>query len=106
MAGQQRERAFHGLDDSFMSLGICADRDLLATHDGTKPADFYRELGRGLRDREATTRAKQVCIRCPVQPACRDYAIAGRIYDGVWGGTDGEQRLLLARRRNRRAVGV
>lgn len=106
MAGQQRERAFHGLDDSFMDHGICADEVRLAAHDGTVRGDFYRELGRGLRDQEATKRAKRVCEQCPVQFDCLEFAIEGRIIDGVWGGTTGDERHALARRRRRRAVGV
>lgn len=105
MAGQQRDRAFHGLDDSFMDSGICAHPRLLETFDGTVRADFFRELGRGLRDQAATVRARRVCEQCPVQAECLEYAIDGRIVDGVWGGTDGAERSRLLRVR-RRAVSV
>ena len=90
-----------------MDRGICADRVLLATFDGTVKGDFFRELGRGLRDQEATVRAKRVCEECPERMTCLDYAVDGRIYDGVWGGTDGTERVVIAKkRRRRRAVGV
>lgn len=105
MAGQQRDRPHHGLDDSFMEHGICADHALLATYHGTQRGDFFRELDRDLRGREATVRAKRVCEECPVRARCLEFAITGRIRDGVWGGTDGDERIVLARR-SRRAVGV
>lgn len=88
-----------------MDFGICADETRLELV-GTVRGDFFRELGRGLRDQEATKRAKRVCDECPVRVACVEYAISGRIVDGVWGGTDGAEREALARRRQRRAVSV
>lgn len=44
-------------------------------------------------------RAKAICARCPIKPACRDYAVAEVIRDGIWGGTDWEARVHLRRRR-------
>lgn len=104
MAGQQRDRAFHGLNDSFMDDGICAHPAVLESYDGTVRGDFFRELGRGLRDQEATTRARRVCEQCPVRAACLAFAVDGRIFDGIWGGTDGAERTKLLRRRRRVAV--
>lgn len=104
MAGQQRDRAYHGLNDSFMDDGICANPAVLASYDGTVRGDFFRELGRGLRDQEATTRAKRVCEQCPVRMDCLNFALDGRINDGIWGGTDGTERTKLLRRRRRAAA--
>lgn len=105
MAGQQRERAFHSLDDSFMDLGLCADHATLEQF-GASRSDFYRELERNLRARAATVRARRVCEQCPVRTDCLGYALAGRIDDGIWGGTDGVERRAIMARSRRRAVGV
>ena len=53
------------------------------------PAEvFYppdRETPRARRQRE--TLAKQICRKCPVQDACRRFAVGTREPHGVWGGT-------------------
>jgi WhiB family transcriptional regulator, redox-sensing transcriptional regulator len=36
--------------------------------------------------------AKQVCLACPVQAQCLDWALGHSITDGVWGGTTAEER--------------
>jgi hypothetical protein len=41
--------------------------------------------------------ARQVCATCPQWRACLDFAQAGRIVDGVWGGHTGEERRKLRR---------
>ena len=43
-------------------------------------------------------RAKAVCARCAVRPACLRYALAADPVQGVWGGLSEEERLLLRRR--------
>jgi WhiB family transcriptional regulator, redox-sensing transcriptional regulator len=42
--------------------------------------------------------AKQVCRACPVQCQCLDYALHVDERLGVWGGTNGRERLALQRR--------
>ncbi|MEV0202431.1 WhiB family transcriptional regulator [Nonomuraea sp. NPDC050691] len=53
--------------------------------------------------REQVEQAKAVCRGCPVRQPCLDYAIDTRQLNGVWGGTDPDQRRSLiptvARRR-------
>lgn len=45
--------------------------------------------------RSQMERAKAVCGGCPVRRPCLDYAISSGQADGVWGGTDPEQRRAL-----------
>ncbi len=43
-----------------------------------------------------------VCSDCPVRLDCLDYALRYEEFDGVWGGTGGEERrrIIKARRRS------
>lgn len=42
------------------------------------------------------TKAKNICLACPVLSDCREYAIAIREPHGVWGGlSEKERRALL-----------
>ena len=47
-------------------------------------------------------KAKAVCARCPVRVPCLDFALDSGQAFGVWGGTTGEERRLLRRRRGYR----
>ena len=42
--------------------------------------------------------AKEVCIGCPTQTDCLDFAIATNQDSGVWGGTTEEERRAIRRR--------
>jgi WhiB family redox-sensing transcriptional regulator len=44
--------------------------------------------------------AKKICLTCPVQERCLNYALANRIEHGVWGAASERQRrrILKARR--------
>lgn len=42
------------------------------------------------------TAAKQTCSTCPFRADCLSYALEHEIYDGVWGGTTGDERLHRA----------
>jgi WhiB family redox-sensing transcriptional regulator len=44
-------------------------------------------------------RAKAVCAGCPVRVPCLDFALDSGQDFGVWGGTTGEERRLIRRRR-------
>lgn len=44
-------------------------------------------------------RALAVCELCRCRTACREYALANRINDGVWGSSERERRAILKRRR-------
>jgi WhiB family redox-sensing transcriptional regulator len=43
-------------------------------------------------------RARRVCMSCPVQAPCLDYALS-TYPDGIWGGTTEDERKRLRRRR-------
>ncbi|WP_406728913.1 WhiB family transcriptional regulator [Streptomyces sp. GD-15H] len=45
-----------------------------------------------------TERAKEVCLRCPVQEPCLDWAMSTGQALGVWGGTSETERRALKRR--------
>jgi WhiB family transcriptional regulator, redox-sensing transcriptional regulator len=47
-------------------------------------------------------RAKAVCRRCPVRDQCLEFALDSGQAFGVWGGTTGEERRLIRRRRGYR----
>lgn len=53
-------------------------------------------------DSETIELARSYCARCPVREDCRDYALAHRIWDGVWGGLTGDELMKLHRRRQRK----
>lgn len=47
-------------------------------------------------------RAKAVCAHCPVRVPCLEFALGSGQAFGVWGGTTGEERRLVRRRRGHR----
>ena len=67
---------------------------------GREPSSaFYPPMHHETRDERARRedRAKTVCAACPVQAACRDYALSTREPFGIWGGlTENERKTLLA----------
>lgn len=70
---------------------------------GASPDDFF-PIGQGQAAREQAERAKGVCFRCAVREQCLDWAMAGDIQHGVFGGLDeDERRALAAEARRRRA---
>lgn len=68
-----------------MAEGSCANHP---------PDVFFPSDGVGVEQ------AKKICLECPSQQSCLDYALAHRIDHGVWGGTSERQRrrILKARR--------
>ena len=50
-------------------------------------------------DVQAISRAKEVCVTCPVAEECLIYAIETRQGDGVWGGHTPKERTKLRRKR-------
>ena len=47
-------------------------------------------------------KAKALCVRCPVQEICLEYALAIREPHGVWGGRNETERRHLLRQRGLR----
>lgn len=46
-------------------------------------------------NKQELQKSKSVCHSCPVRLECLAYALCVGIEDGVWGGTNQEQRKLL-----------
>lgn len=71
---------------TWMAKGLCANQP---------PETFFPSDGVGVEI------AKRVCMKCPVQEGCLEYALSNRIDHGVWGGTSERQRrrILKARRK-------
>ena len=60
----------------------------------TDPEAFFPEKGGSTRE------AKRICLRCDVQDACLEYALAHQERFGIWGGfSERERRPLLAARK-------
>lgn len=55
-------------------------------------------------DPESVDAARKVCARCPVRSECLDWALDNKEFEGVWGGTTGDERVLLARSRSSREI--
>lgn len=64
---------------------------------GADPELFFPISSAGVSQRQIRS-AKAVCARCPVRPACLDYALATGQRFGIWGGLDEDERRLLRRR--------
>lgn len=53
-------------------------------------------------DRSAIDAAKAICAGCEVRGRCLEYAIAGELTVGVWGGLTAQERSRVAREGRRR----
>ncbi len=72
------------MDTDWMGQGRCKDVD---------PAVFFPS------DWVGVQAAQRICAGCTVNRQCLGYALAGRITDGVWGGTSERQRVRILRSR-------
>ena len=72
------------MDTQWMSRGNCREGS---------PATFFPSDGVGVEI------ARRICVGCPVQTPCLEYALANGIDHGVWGGTSERERRRIARRR-------
>lgn len=62
-------------------------------------AVFYHPDGeRNPSRKQRTSRAKQVCSRCPVVMVCREFALHTREPFGVWGGLSEAERQMIIER--------
>jgi WhiB family redox-sensing transcriptional regulator len=64
---------------------------------GGDPALFYKnDLDSDEQTGHRVTKAKAVCMRCPVRPQCAAYALAVAEPYGIWGGfTESERARLM-----------
>lgn len=68
----------------------------------TEDPEMFFPVGRGavvyVRQREAVA----ICRQCPVISECLQWALAGELVEGIWGGTTEDEREELIRNRNRK----
>ena len=72
------------MDNEWMARGNCSFEP---------PATFFPSDGVGVEV------AKRICETCPSKEPCLEYALAHRIYHGVWGGTSERQRRRILKKR-------
>ena len=70
-------------EETWQERALCAQTD---------PEAFFPEKG------GSTKEAKRVCMACPVQAQCLDYALANGERFGIWGGLSERERRHLERR--------
>ncbi len=73
----------------WQELGLCRSVDPLLF--------FHPQNERGSSRSRRDQSAKRVCVSCPVQLECADYAIRAREPYGVWGGLSEEDREAIYR---------
>lgn len=64
---------------------------------------IFFPIGIGVLAEHQVTRAKAVCLRCPVLAECLGWAQLHGQGDGVWGGLDADERRELRRSPAQRA---
>ena len=72
------------METTWMARGNCAEKP---------PSLFFPSDGVGV------DVARKVCVGCPVQETCLEYALEHRIDHGVWGGTSERERRRILRSR-------
>ena len=75
----------HARDDRWMARGRCRNLDV--------SVDFYAYE----HQHDERYLAKQVCLACPVQSECLEYALTNGETLGIWGGLTSRQRKRLQR---------
>lgn len=95
VTGTTSYRAGSGLD--WQERGACrtADRDLFFVPNG--------ERGNSIAKNEREAAAKAVCEFCPVKATCLEEALKDDL-QGVWGGTNDEERRAIKREREQGQV--
>jgi WhiB family redox-sensing transcriptional regulator len=61
------------------------------------PTELFFPIGHGPDAQAQISRAKEVCRACMVRDQCLDYALAGNMHYGVFGGLSEEERRELRR---------
>lgn len=89
IAGVEK-RAAH--DETWKVDARCAEEQW---RDWFPPRFFWPERGASL------VEVKKFCAACPVNDACREYALAHRERYGIWGGTSERERLRILKARRR-----
>ena len=63
--------------------------------------ELFFPVGYSQPAKEQTSRAKAVCLPCPVRGECLRWALDTCQDAGVWGGLDEEERRVIRRQRRR-----
>lgn len=90
-------RAWHDLDDSWQTSAACHN-----SSPEVRRLFFSENDSSRVRARLAEQEAKAICLICPVQVECLEYAFAGDMH-GIWGGLTQRERneMMKARRGGR-----
>lgn len=72
---------------SWREKAICRDED----------PELFFPVGSYAPARAQLAAAKEVCSRCPVRVNCLSWALRNDVLEGVWGGTDEDERRELVR---------
>ena len=72
---------------------------------GTDPEAFF-PVGKGGTLKTQSNTPKKICQRCSVRAECLAYAIEEKLYDGVWGGLDEDERRAMRREQIEAAASV
>ena len=89
------------LDDLKITLpdlpgALCADPSI--------PADVFHPQGK-LELFAVLPMVVKLCNACPEKAACLEFAVSEKIFDGIWAGTTGDARRLMALSQRKRRKG-
>jgi hypothetical protein len=89
------------LDDLKITLpdlpgALCADPSI--------PADVFHPQGK-LELFAVLPMVVKLCNACPEKAACLEFAVNQKIFDGLWAGTTGHERRLMAMNQSKRGKG-
>jgi len=73
-------RAIEKMRPDFFFMALCRDNEL---------SEFFPGRGQSAQ----VQRSIAVCMNCPVQFECLQYALDNKIEHGVWGGSGPEERI-------------
>jgi WhiB family transcriptional regulator, redox-sensing transcriptional regulator len=90
--GGRRVRIELGIQPTWMRHGLCREID---------PDLFFPNKGANERE---VREAKAVCRACSVTTECLTYAMKHPMEEGIWGGTSGRERAILAAQRDRKRL--
>lgn len=75
---------------------LCADPSI--------PADVFHPQGK-LELFAVLPMVVKLCNACPEKAACLEFAVNQKIFDGLWAGTTGQERRLMAMDQGKRGKG-
>ena len=89
---EARTQVFNGGDCSWIAYAACRDHD--------NPEWWFPDKGKFTKAGGGPGEAVRICLEeCCVRKECLEYALAGNIQHGIWGGVSERQRRRLRRKR-------